>query len=401
MEVKKVVLAYSGGLDTSVIIDWLKKKYDCEVIAFSAELGQGEEDYESIKDRALKIGASKVYIEDLKEEFVSDYIIPAIKANAVYEGKYYLATALGRPLISKRLVAIAKAEGADAIAHGCTGKGNDQVRIEASAYALMPEVKIIAPVRTWEMKSRQEEIEYAKTNNIPISVTKEKIYSIDVNIWGRAIECGVLEDPAIEPPEDIYDLTASIDNAPDKAEYIELEFVKGVPVALNGKKSKLLDIINSLNDIGGKHGIGRLDMIENRLVGIKSREIYEAPAAEIIMKAHKELETLTLDRETLHYKEDVSRRYSELVYYGLWFSPLREALQAFVDETQKNVTGTVRIKLHKGSATCVGRTSEKSLYNYSLATYDPEDKFEHQDSEGFIKIWSLPLKVVAGVKKDE
>lgn len=398
MKVKKVILAYSGGLDTSVILKWLQEKYNCEVIAFSADLGQESEEYDLIKKRAYAAGASKVFIEDLKEEFVSDYIVPAIKANAVYENKYYLATALGRPLISKRMIEIARTEGADAIAHGCTGKGNDQVRIEASAYALMPDVKIIAPVRFWEMKSRQEEIDYAKKHNIPINVSAQKIYSIDENLWGKAIECGVLEDPRVEPPEDIYQITKALDDTPAKAEYIDISFEKGIPVALNNKKMSLLAIIGELNKAGGRYGIGRVDMIENRLVGIKSREIYESPAAEIIIKAHRELEALTLDRETLHYKEYISQKYSELVYYGLWFSPLREALQAFVEKTQQTVTGNIKLKLQKGNAIVASRRSKYSLYNYELATYEPEDKFEHKDSEGFIKIWSLPLRVIAEVK---
>ncbi len=332
-KINKIVLAYSGGLDTSVCIRWLKEKYGCEVIAFMADLGQGGNPAE-IKERALKIGASKVYIEDLKEEFLKDYIFPALKANAVYEGKYFLATALSRPVIAKKMVEIARKEGAEAIAHGSTGKGNDQVRFDLSVMSLAPELKIVAPLREWELKSREEEIEYARKHGIPVPVTKEKPYSIDVNLWGRSVECGSLEDPGVEPPEDAFEMTVSPENAPDRPAYAEIEFVQGVPKGG-------LDSVSRLNKLAGENGLGRSDLIEDRLVGIKSREVYEAPAAFVLQLAHKELENLTLDRETLHYKSVISEKYAELIYYGYWFSPLREALAAFVESTQQTVTGKV------------------------------------------------------------
>jgi argininosuccinate synthase len=386
---KKVVLAYSGGLDTSCAIKWFKDK-GFDVVCFIADLGQGE-DFQKIEERGLKGGASKVYIKDLQDEFIRDFIVPAIKANAVYEGKYVLATALGRPLIAKYLVEVAHKEKADYIAHGCTGKGNDQVRIEVTANILAPKLKILAPLRDWEFKSREEEIEYALKNKIPIDVTKKKPYSIDRNIWGLAIEAGVLEDLNREPPEDAYMMTKNPAHAP-KPRYVEIGFEKGVPVALNGKKKGLKEIISSLNTVAGMYGIGRSDMVENRLVGIKSREIYEAPGATVILAAHRELECVVLDRETQHFKELVSLRYAELAYYGLWYSELKKALDAFINSTQKYVTGSIRMQLVPGMCKVAGRSSPFSLYKKELATYGKEDKFDQKLAEGFIKLWGMPYK---------
>lgn len=389
---KKVVLAYSGGLDTSCIVRWLKDR-GLEVVCFVADLGQGlgkGESFEAIEDRALAAGASKVYIKDLQDEFVDDFIVPALKAGAVYEGKYLLATALGRPLIAKYLVEIAHKEKADAVAHGCTGKGNDQVRLEVTTGILDPKLKIIAPVREWEFKSREEEIEYALKAKIPIDVTKKKPYSIDRNIWGISIEAGILEDLDQEPPEDAYMLTRG--GAKKKVEYIRIGFEKGVPRKLDGKALGVKELITRLNALGGSHKIGRSDLVENRLVGIKSREIYEAPAGTILHTAHKELESLTLDREVAHFKDMVSLKYSELVYYGLWYSSLKKALDAFVNETQKYVTGTVRLKLSAGTCACVGRNSPYSLYRKELSTYGKEDIFDQKLAEGFIRLWGMPYK---------
>lgn len=386
---KKVVLAYSGGLDTSCAIKWLQ---DCgyDVIAFIADVGQNE-DFGMIKKRALKTGASKVHVVDLKEEFIQDYVFPSIKAGAVYENKYYLATALSRPLIAKHQVRIANLEKADAIAHGCTGKGNDQVRFEVTARLLNPRLEIIAPVRIWEFKTREEEIEYAQENNIPIDVTRKSPYSVDINLYGRSIECGVLEDPWIEPPEEIYKLTVSPLQAPNKPTCIEVEFAKGLPVKINGKALKPMALIEGLNKLGGKNGIGRVDMVENRLVGIKSREIYENPAATLIHAARHELECLVLDRETAHYKQAVSQKYGELVYYGLWETPLKKQMDAYFHKTQERVSGTVRLKLYKGNCTAVGRKSPNSRYKEELATYGKKDVFDQKLAEGFIKLWGLPF----------
>ncbi len=392
---KKVVLAYSGGLDTSVIIKWLKEKYDMEVIAFSADLGQGGEDLAGLKEKALKTGASKVYIKDLRNEFVSDFIFPSLCAHAVYESKYPLATALARPLIAKYLVEIAKKENAGAIAHGSTGKGNDQVRFDVTTMALAPELEIITPLRDgeWEFKSRDEEIDYAKKHNIPIKATKSKPYSLDRNLWGVSIECGILEDPWIAPPDDAYQITTSPINAPNSPTIIEIYFENGLPKKLNGKKISAVSLIESLNIIGGENGIGRIDIVENRLVGIKSREIYEAPGAAILYTAHRALEELCLDRETYHFKETLVTKYSELIYYGLWYSPLREALNSFVQSTQTYISGTVRLSLYKGNCTVLGRKSDTSLYHHKLATYDKEDIFDHTKARGFVEIWGLPLKI--------
>ncbi|MBL7151135.1 MAG: argininosuccinate synthase [Candidatus Omnitrophica bacterium] len=391
---KKVVLAYSGGLDTSCIVRWLKEQ-GYQVICFVADLGQGlgrGEDLAAIEERALAAGAAKVYIKDLQEEFIKDFILPALKANAIYEGKYLLATALGRPLIAKHLVQIAHKEKADLIAHGCTGKGNDQVRFEVTAAILDPKLEVLAPVREWEFKSREEEIEYARMFNIPVDVTKKKPYSIDRNIWGVSIEAGILEDLEQEPPEDAYLITKSPTYLSGYPKYIEVYFEKGVPRRLDGKAHKLKNLISELNEIGGLHGVGRSDLVENRLVGIKSREIYEAPGATILYTAHKELESLVLDRECAHFKELVALKYSELVYNGLWYSPLKKALDAFVNSTQGHVSGSVRMKLFKGNCIAVGRKSKHSLYKKELSTYGKEDKFDQKLAEGFIKIWAMPYK---------
>jgi argininosuccinate synthase len=396
--IKKIVLAYSGGLDTSVILCWLKEKYGAEVITFTANLGQGEV-LTKIKEKAEKSGASKAYIKDLREEFASDYILPTFKAGALYEGGYPLATALARPLITKELVEIAEKEGAEAIAHGCTGKGNDQVRFEVTARAINPEIKILAPVREWEFSSREEEIEYARARGIPLEVKKESPYSLDRNIWGVSIECGPLEDPWREPPPDSYQLTKSAEEAPPQPLYIEIEFEEGCPVGIDGSRYSLVKLIQTLNEVGGEHGIGRIDMVENRLVGIKSREIYEAPAAVILHQAHRELEKLTLDKDTLHFKPLISTKYAELVYNGLWYSPLREALDGFISKTQKWITGRVKVKLFKGSCQVVGRKSPYSLYDMKLATYTREDVFDQRASSGFIHLWGLPLTTLSRIRK--
>ena len=387
---KKVVLAYSGGLDTSVAVGWLADKgYD--VIAYMADVGQGG-DYNKLKKRAISAGASKVIIEDLKEEFAKDFVFMSLKAGAVYESKYLLATALSRPIIAKGLVEAAKRERADSVAHGCTGKGNDQVRFEVTIMALAPELKIIAPLREWHMYSREEEIEYARENNIQIDTTKKSPYSLDKNIWGMSIECGILEDPWNEPPEDAYQMTIDPSKAPSRPTYVEIEFDKGAPVKLNGKKYKPVDLVLKLNELAGKNGIGRTDLVENRLVGIKSREIYEAPGAWVLYYAHKDLESLVLDRELLHFKESIALKYAELVYYGLWFTPLKKALDAFINDTQKHVTGVVKVKLLKGVAGVVARVSPHSLYRKEMATYDKGDKFDRSIAEGFIKVWGMPYK---------
>ena len=390
----KIILAYSGGLDTSCAVRWLKEQ-GYEVVCFVADLGQGlggGEDFPAIEARAFSAGASKVYIKDLRDEFVQDFVLPALKANAIYEGKYLLATALGRPLIAKYLVEIAHKEKAPSVAHGCTGKGNDQVRFEVTVGILDPKLEIIAPVREWEFKSREEEIEYAQMYNIPIDVSKRKPYSIDRNIWGISIEAGILENLEHEPPEDAYLITKSPTRDTTYPRYLEVYFEKGTPKKVDGKPYKLKTLINHLNEIGGLYGVGRTDLVENRLVGIKSREIYEAPAATILYIAHKELESLVLDRELAHFKEIVSLKFSELVYYGLWYSPLKEALDSFVDSTQRHVTGSIRLKLFKGNCIPVGRKSSYSLYKKELSTYGKEDKFNQKLAEGFIKIWGLPYK---------
>ncbi len=392
-EQKKILLAYSGGLDTSVAIHWLKEKYGCEVVAVTVDVGQSDDLKEAMR-RAKAIGASRAWVIDAKKEFAEKFIAPAIKANALYEGVYPLGTALARPLMAEKLVEMAERLGANAIAHGCTGKGNDQVRFEVSIMALAPDMEILAPTRDWNM-SRDEEIEYAREHDIPIPVTCDAPYSIDESIWSRAIECGVLEDAWAEPPESIFEWTEGADRSPNSAEYVEIGFESGVPVSLNGAAMDLLDLIASLNDIAGNHGVGRIDHIENRLVGIKSREIYEAPAAAVLMKAHQDLEGMVMPKDMMHYKRTMEQRYADLVYDGLWFSPLCRAMDAFMDSTQQSVTGTIKVRLFKGSAVVVGRESPHSLYSTALSTYEKGDEFDHSAAKGFIYVWGLPLKVAS------
>ena len=397
MNKEKIALAYSGGLDTSVMIKWLKDKYDAEIVAVTGNLGQQKE-VENLEEKAIATGASGFSFLDLRKEFVTNYIWPALKAGALYEDVYPLATALGRPLLAKALVDVALAENCTMLAHGCTGKGNDQVRFEVTFASLAPHLKVLAPLREWELTSREAEIAYAQQHNIPVSATKKSPYSIDENIWGISIECGVLEDPMVSPPEDAYQITTAPEKAPDKAAVIDIEFEQGVPVALDGRKMDGLDLIMALNRVGASHGVGRLDMIENRVVGIKSREIYEAPAANILHFAHRELERLTLEKTVFQYKNTVSQDYANLIYNGTWFSPMREALDGFVEATQKNVTGLVRVKLFKGSVTLLGRTSPWSLYNEELATYTEADTFNHEAAEGFIHLYGLGLKTYSEVQ---
>lgn len=394
MENKKVVLAYSGGLDTSVAIKWLQEKgYD--VIALCLNVGEGK-DLEFVKQKALAVGAIQSYMLDVQEEFANEYALIAMQAHTLYEGKYPLVSALSRPLIAKKLVEIAEQEGAQAVAHGCTGKGNDQVRFEVSIQALNPYLEVIAPVREWKW-SREEEIEYAKENDVPIPVGLDSPFSIDQNLWGRSNECGVLEDPWAAPPEEAYEMTLSLEDTPNKPEYIEIGFEAGVPKTLNGISYSAAELIHTLNTIAGKHGIGRIDHVENRLVGIKSREVYECPAAMTLITAHKELEDLTLVKEVAHFKPVIEQKLTELIYNGLWFSPLKNALVAFLQETQKHVTGTVRVKLFKGHAIVEGRKSEYSLYNEKLATYTKDDEFNHDAAVGFISLFGLPTKVYSQV----
>ncbi|MFN3966313.1 MAG: argininosuccinate synthase [Endomicrobiia bacterium] len=397
---RKIVLSYSGGLDTSVMIKWLKDTYKCEVIACIVDVGQTE-DFKEIKNRAKKTGAEKVYLIDAKKEFVTKFLYWAIKANAIYEKKYLLGTALARPLISKKVIEVAKKENAWAVSHGATGKGNDQVRFDVSFRALAPGIKIIAPWREWELKSREDEIEYAKKHKIPITITPERPYSTDENLWHISYEGGILENPAKEPPEDIFKLTVSPEKAPDKSTFIEIYFEKGIPKKINGKNYQPVELIKKLNKIGGKNGIGRTDIVENRLVGIKSRGVYECPAGTILCFAHRELEYLTLDRETFHYKEIVEQKYAELIYYGLWFSPLKNALDKFIDETQKYVTGTIKLKLYKGTLTVCDRKSPYSLYWQKLATFSKEDIYNQKHGEGFTKLFGLPLEVTSLLRKKQ
>jgi argininosuccinate synthase len=397
MKVRKVVLAYSGGLDTSVIIKWLKETYKCEVIAFCADLGQ-EEDISAVKTKALKTGASKAHVVDLREEFVSDYVFPMLRANAVYEGTYLLGTSIARPLIAKKQIEIANKENADAVSHGATGKGNDQVRFELTYFALKPGVKVIAPWREWEFDSRESLIKYAKKHGIPVPVTKKKPYSTDRNLFHISYEGGILEDPWAEPPLDMFTLTASPEKAPSKAQYIEIGYADGNPVTVDGKKLSPANLLKKLNEIAGKHGIGRVDLVENRFVGMKSRGVYETPGGTVLHIAHRAVESITLDRELLHLRDSLIPKYAELVYYGFWFSPERQALQKLIDEAQKGVTGTVRLKLYKGNCIIAGRKSPVSLYNPELATFEAEAVYNQKDAEGFIKLNALRLKIRSKLK---
>jgi argininosuccinate synthase len=394
---KKIVVAYSGGLDTSVMVKWLSEKYNAEIITATGNLGQTAE-LDGLEEKAIKTGAKKAIILDLRHEFVTNYLWTALKAGALYEGTYPMATAIGRPLLAKMMVDIAIKEGCDAIAHGCTGKGNDQVRFEVAIQTLAPNLEIIAPLRDWEFKSREEEMDYAEKHNIPVKVTKSSPYSIDENLWGIAIECGILEDPSIAPPEDVYQKTVSPKNAPEKSQLVKIYFEKGIPVKVNDLALDPVELIDTLNKIAGLHGIGRIDMIENRVVGIKSREVYEAPAATLLHKAHYELEKLILDKETFRFKQDVSNKVANMIYDGLWFTPLFKSLCAFVDQTQEYITGEVILELYKGNVIVASRTSDYSLYNMELATYTSDDKFDHKASTGFMTIYGLPYKTMSVVK---
>jgi len=398
---ERVILAYSGGLDTSVAIPWIKEKYGAEVITLTADVGQGD-DFQAIERKALKVGAVKHYYFDVKDEFAKNYAFAGIKANVLYEGKYPLSTALARPLIVERLVEVARKEKADAVAHGCTGKGNDQVRFDVGVKSLSPELRIIAPIREWNM-TRAEEIKYANQNGIPIPVSLDSPYSIDQNLFGRSIESGVLEDANHEPPPDVYDWTVPPEKAPDEPEYLEIEFNQGKPVALNGNSSSPAKLIENLNAIAGRHGIGRIDHLEDRLVGIKSREVYECPAATVLLEAHRDLEKSVLTRHELYFKQQVEQQWAFLVYTGLWYDPLRQDLDAFIEKTQERVTGVVRLKLYKGLAIVVGRSSPMSLYDSNLATYEKGSKFDQGWSVGFIQIWGLPSQVAysARIKKEQ
>ena len=398
-DIKKIVLAYSGGLDTSVILTWLKEEYNCEVIAFAADVGLGRE-LDGIKEKALATGASKVYVDDLQEEFVRDFVFPMFRANAIYEGVYLLGTSIARPLIAKRQIEIARLEGADAVAHGATGKGNDQVRFELTFYCLEPKIKVIAPWRSdWGLNSREKLVEYAKNHNIPIPVTKDKPYSSDRNLLHISFEGGVLEDPWYEPDEDMFQLSVSPENAPDKVTYCEIEFVKGDPVAVDGVKLDPAALLTRLNELGGANGIGRVDMVENRFVGMKSRGVYETPGGTILLAGRRAVESLTMDRDEMHLRDSLIPEYARMVYNGFWFAPEREALQALVDKTQENVSGTVRLKLYKGSCMVVGRKSEVSLYQPEMATFEEDVVYDQYDAEGFIRLQALRLKARAVLKK--
>lgn len=390
---EKVVLAYSGGLDTSVCLKWLQAEKGFDVIAVCGNVGQDENDLAAIKQKAIDMGAVASFAVDMREEYANEYVTLAIAANGLYENSYPLLSALSRPLLSKHMVEVAHAFGAKYVAHGCTGKGNDQVRFETSIKALDPSIEIIAPVREWNLHSREEEMEWAKAHGVPVPTTKKSPYSIDDNLWGRAIECGVLEDPWCEPPAGIWTLTADAQSAPDQPEYLEIGFESGVPCSLNGEEMGLVDMIKTINVKAGLHGCGRLDMVENRLVGVKSRECYEVPAAQVIINAHKALETLCLDRETQHYKFGIEQKWATAVYEGLWYSPLKEALDSFCASTQACVTGTVKVKLYKGSSTVVGRKSPYSLYDFGLASYGAQDTFDHEAAKGFIQLHGLPTTV--------
>jgi len=396
--IKKVVLAYSGGLDTSVILKWLQETYRCEVIAFCADLGQGE-DLKAVKLKAQRLGVKRVYVEDLREVFVKDYVFPMLRANAVYEGSYLLGTSIARPLIARRQIEIAKKEGAEAVSHGATGKGNDQVRFELTYMALEPKIKIIAPWRDWAFRSRRELIEYAEQHDIPVTATKAKPYSMDLNLFHVSYEGGILEDPWNAPPDEIFQMTVSPEQAPDKPQEIEIEYAGGDPVMVNGKKMSPATLLARLNMLGGAHGIGRVDLVENRYVGMKSRGVYETPGGTILHAAHRGLESLTMDREVLHLRDSLIPRYAELVYYGYWFSPERAMLQATMDEAQKDVSGTVRVKLYKGNCTVVGRKSKNSLYRLDIATFEEDEVYRQKDAEGFIRLNALRLAIRAQRRK--
>ncbi|MGE5894392.1 MAG: argininosuccinate synthase [bacterium] len=390
--VKKVVLAYSGGLDTSVAIKWIQDEYGAEVIAFCADLGQ-EENLPAVRDKAVKTGASKVYVEDLREEFVSEYIFPLVRGCAVYEGNYLLGTSIARPLIAKRQIEVAEQEQADAVAHGATGKGNDQVRFELTYYALKPGIKVVAPWRVWPFRSRDALIDYAKKHGIEVPVTKEKPYSTDRNAFHISYEGGILEDPWAEPPDDMYTMAVPLEKAPNEPVYIELEYERGNPVALNGERLSPFRLLQSLNQIAGRNGVGRVDIVENRFVGMKSRGVYETPGGTVMHVAHRAIESITLDREAAHLRDSLITRYAEMVYYGFWFSPEREAIQKLIDETQKAVNGTVRLKIYKGNCIVVGRKSPNSLYDPELSTFGEETVYDQKDADGFIKLNALRLKV--------
>ncbi|MDR1695439.1 MAG: argininosuccinate synthase [Endomicrobium sp.] len=396
--IKKVVVAYSGGLDTSIILSWIKENYKCEVIAVCVDVGQGKE-LKGLNEKAKKTGASKSYIIDAKKEFVTGYIYPAIKAEALYENKYYLGTSLARPVIAEKIAEIVKKEKADAVCHGATGKGNDQVRFELAFKALIPDVKIIAPWREWNIRSREDAIDYAKKRGIPVPVTKAKPYSSDANLWHISYEGGVMEDMENEYDESMFKMTVSPEKAPNKAAYVTVGFEKGIPVSINGKKLAPVELIETANKIAGQNAIGRTDMVENRLVGMKSRGVYESPAAVLLYEAHHKLEELALDRDTLHYKQELSIKWAELAYYGLWFSPLREALDAFINDTQKYMTGEVKLKLYKGNMTPVSRKAKYSLYWEELATFEKDEVYNQKDAEGFINLFGLPAKVQAIMRK--
>ena len=399
MQAKKVVLAYSGGLDTSIIIPWLIENYQCEVIAMAANLGQGEE-LEGLEEKALKSGASKCYIEDLRQEFVENFLFPMLESGAIYEGKYLLGTSAARPLIAQRQVEIAEQEGADAVSHGCTGKGNDQVRFELTYKALNPKLKVIAPWREWDIRSREDAIAYAQAHSIPVAATYDKLYSHDENLWHRSSEGGILEDPWQAAPDEVYKLTKSPEEAPDQPTEITVEFENGVPVGLNGKAYGPLELVTELNRLGGENAIGRIDLVENRLVGIKSRGIYETPGGTILYAAHREIESLVLPGDLLRYKDSIAPKYAELIYNGAWFTPLRESLDAFIEKTQERVTGSVLLKLYKGNCIVLGRKSPYSLYREDYATFGEDDVYNQQDAEGFINLFGLPLKVKAMIEID-
>ncbi len=397
-DIKKIVVAYSGGLDTSVIITWLRETYGCEVIAFTADIGQGEE-LEPLREKAIRTGAAKIHIDDLREEFVRDFVFPMLRVNAVYEGHYLLGTSIARPLIAKRQIEIAIAEHADAVCHGATGKGNDQVRFELTYFALKPDVKIVAPWREWTMKGREELIAYAEKHRIPVTATKAKPYSTDRNLLHISYEGGILEDPWKESTGDMYTLAVPVENAPDKAEYVELEYEAGNPVAINGKQYSPAALLAEANRIAGTHGVGRVDLVENRYVGMKSRGVYETPGGTLLHAAHRAVESITMDREALHLRDSLIQRYAELVYYGYWFSPERNMLQAAVDESQRNVAGTARIKLYKGNCAAVGRRSAVSLYNPELATFEADRVYNQKDAEGFIRLNALRLRIGARTRR--